>query len=386
MDLSAPRWELEVSPGVFLSADLKRLVRSVTCDATLDGADELVVQADGWDSIDRRWRLIGETILGPGSQVVLWAGDGRSLSPMQRFRMAREEVNYGPGGAKVTLRGYSAEARFAEATEPRVWSGPSVDSEIARELAGIHDCAVTATSLDPTGEVQGGRLKKAGDTDWSFLQQIAEANGYGAPWVRYDADTGRDVLHFRAQRLDQQPHVATFRRAVPVPTLLQFSPSLSLQGIPTAVEVVGWDAGAGQPFRVVARVNGAAGETTVQIGPDVGRLDEPITSGGKARARALRDGGADPDRPEVRYVPSASTPEAAEAWARRWLRTQSTAAQTARATTVGHVDAWVGQAHRFAGLAPHHEGLWFAVGCRHSWSSAGYRCDWDLERIVEEQP
>lgn len=386
MDLAAPRWALEVSPGVFLGEDLRRLVRSVTCDATLDGADELVIVATGWDSVGRRFRFVGETILGPGSLVVLWAGDGRQLRPIQRFRMAREEVSYDDRGVRVTLRGYSAEAQLVETTAPRAWSGPSVDSEIAREIAAAHNIGTTSTSLDPTGETPGGRLKKAGDTDWQLLQQLAQAQGYGPPWVRYDADSGRDVLYFRAQRLDQQPHVATFRWGVPDPTLLQFSPSLSLQGVPTSVEVVGWDAAAGQPIRVVARVNGAAGETTVQIGPDVGQLSQEIKSGSKLRARVLKDGGADPDLPEIVSVPALPTAEAAEAWARRWLRTQSTAAQVARATTVGHVDAWPGQAHRFAGLAPHHEGLWYAVGVRHVWDARGYRLDWDLERIVEEQP
>jgi phage protein D len=379
----AGTWDLEVSPGRFLGGDLRRLVRSVSVEASSDGADELAIEVEPWDSISGRYRLVGETILGPGSSVVLWGGWGADRRPIQRFRMIREEMAYSrETPARATLRGYSAEARLVAGTAPRSWEDVP-DGQIVRLLAQEYGLAEAPGSI-AAGGLAPRRVKPAGTTDLEFLSELAAANGFPPPIVRYDPALG-DVLIWRSVRLDLQEEVRIFRLGG---ELDDFAPSLSIAQTPVRVEVLGWDRAAGEPIRVVASLSTSAEETTVQRGAEIGRLSAPPRVG-ELRVRVLEDGrqeGPGKRAEETRTVPSVGTAEEALAWGRRWLETRIAASWTARATTRGYPAGWVGQAHRFEGLAPHHGGLWEAVGVRHQWDlSSGFRTSWDLIRVVEER-
>lgn len=391
----APSWDLIVGGRDVLTEGYRRLVRRIDVQATVDGADQLAIEVTA--RADGRYRFVGETLLSPGTQVVVRAGYVETgLQALQRFTMTREETSYAAGAeVTATLIGYSAEHRLVDYDEARTWDGPIADSEIVRQLATEHGLAVTATSIETTAIRSGGRAKPQGTTDWDFLRQLAGANDYGEVLVRYDTDTDTDVLYWRTADLHHQAELATFvydASASPasgaISTIHAFSPELSLAGVPSKVEVVGWDADRGEPVRVVIEL-GKLGQESIVYDGDPKLLTEAIRSGSELLVRVLEDTGrkspkGKTERREVVTARHVATHESALAYARRWIATRNRAFMVARATVVGWEGLWAGQFHRFEGLAPHHVGLWQLGTCTHRIAGSGpYVCELDLSYVLE---
>lgn len=395
-DRLAPAWDLELNDGSRLPLGMHALVNRVQVKATVDGADELVIEAAAESDKPGHGAvaILGDHRLAPGNRVVVWGGyaDGVQLA-QQRFTMIREEVSYPEQGPiTVTLRGYSAEQQLVEYTDARSYPAPSNDALIVSEIADEFGLSYTGLTIETTPDRQVGRVKKKGDSDLAFLQQLALDNGYGPPIIRYDADKGEDVLYFRETNLLLQEEQATFvynpDRALseqPSGTLYSFRSKLSLAGVPTKVEVLGWDPEAQEAIRVVAEITGGGQTTTVYNG-SAAEITEAIRSGAELQVAVLQStDDAQGERREVVVVSGIiRTSEDALAYAERWLRTRQLAFQTADATTVGYEALWVGQVHRYEGLAPHHDGLYEVLDCTHTWDGSGYRCRHMLRRVLEE--
>lgn len=388
----APAWELELSDGTYLAGGLKTLVRRVMVHASVDGADELQLVASAWDDQEQAWRFVGQTVLGAGNKVILWGGYGKDLAPLQRFRLVREEVQYPDGDdvPTVTIRGYSAEAELVEGTVERSWEGPIADSAIAEEIADEYGFYHDSDTIQATDPREDGRVKAKGTTDLEFLQQLAVASGYGPPIVRWDNDRRRNVLYFRATDLSHQAEQATFvynphvaGSTSPTGTCRSFKAELSLSDAPTKIEVIGWDKVQQEAIKVVLEITDTGQETTIYEGGSVKDLPKAIRSGAELQVRVL-DGSDDAkgERKEALSIPALGTRDDVLAWAERWFATRQQAFLVGRSKTVGYENGWVGQVHRWTGLASTHEGLWEALEVKHTWDADGYTCDWELSRVL----
>lgn len=392
-DWEAPAWALELSNGALLSDARKAFVTSVTCKATVDGADELVLECMGWDSQTQAFRFLGENILQPGNTVVLWGGYGSDLVALQRFKLVRSRANYNSDGVGVTLRGYSAEADLVEHTDARSFAGPISDSDIVVAIADDHGLVVVVGDTLEETPVRGrGRVKAAGETDLAFLRQLAVANGFGPPVVRYDPDRDADVLYWRTSKLSNQDAIATFRyHAPPHPTgtLHSFTPELSLSGVPTRLVVLGWHEEAQEPIKVVLDMKRNGQETTIYVGEDEGGpIKAPgwIKSGEQLAVAVLAEGKGkgNGSKDEVVATRTPKTPDDAVRWAERWFETRRRAFMTGRASLLAYPKLWIGDFHRFAGLAPEHEGIWEFLGVTHKFDGSGYQVAADVAYVLEE--
>jgi len=390
----APTWDLIVNGSKLVPDGIKALISTVEVDATVDGADELTIKGAAYDptgTAAERWALVGSTILAPGNMVTVYGGysDGDDLPTcLQRFRLVSLDVDYGEGVPKVTIRGYSAEARLAEYTEARAWEGPVADSTIVQELADEHGITVDLETADERDE---GRIKPRGTSDLAFLRQLATANGYGPPVVRYDEDADADVLAFKPQEVDSSsaytfthdPTIAEADRSTG--NLLRFRASLDLHGVPTKLVVGGFDPDTQEPVVVTVQVSDAGQDPVILTGEDA--ADYEIKGAGEFQARAL----ADSDDPRSELTEALALPstvvtvEDAVDYATRWAKLRWAAFQTGEATILGHPKVWIGQVHNFDGLAPIHVGLWEVLGARHTFTAQGYTTSLDVARVLEDQ-
>ena len=388
----APAWELLVN-GEPLPAEYRALISEVIVDATIDGADELLIRCSGWDSIGNDFRILGETILAAGNVVTVRMGyhppDGE-VTALQRFQLIREKAHYPEAGhPTMAIRGYSAELRAVEHTAARKSPPETTVDEIAKEIAEFH-------SLDPAGVQPGavvvprGLVKPKGKTDWQYLQELAFRAGYGPPYVQYDEDLDEDVLFFKLLDLNRtdpitfvyNPHVAGTEAASG--DLITFTPELSLAGVPTKVEITGFDSAAQQPIRITVEITAGGQESTINT--DVGdpaKLSAGIAQGSQLQVKVL-ESGAVSEKKESIEVLTVETDEDASAFAEKWIRTRNQAFMVARARIKGNAAVWVGQVHDFQGLAVTHNGLWEVQGCKHIMNSSGYHCDLDLARVILE--
>lgn len=384
------RFEIEIRPGVFLAPELLARVVRFEIEATVDGADALQLVVHPWDEERRAWLFRAGEPLGPGSEVVAWVGYGRELVALQAFRVEHRRAPMRAGETpKLEITGYSAEARMVANETARSWSGPVSDAAIARELAEAHGLAWTPQTIPDTPTRDRGRVKEKGTTDWEFLRRLAYANGHGDPWVRWDPSSRRSVLYWRRTRLTDQEEIATFRLfpalASEASTLLSFDASYSLQGAPSAVEVLGWDAVKDEPVRVRVTMDPSGQVSLLYKGPGARQVPQKIKSGTQLQVATLQESG-DGERPELLAVEGGplQDAEAIGSWARRYLETRNRGFTTAEAETVGYERAWIGQVHRFEGVPEEFAGAYEVTAVRHRIQGGAYRCSWDLRALIEE--
>lgn len=390
----APAWELSINDQP-LPATHRDLVNLVRVRASVDGADELEIQAQAWDTLRSRYRFVGEDLLAPGNQVVVSMGYAGDLHELQRFTVVRHEPDYRGGELPtVKIRAYSAEVRLVETTRPRTWSGPVSDSEIVREIARDAGLRTTAASVEQVAVRAGSRVKRSGESDWSFLRKLAAANGLGDPWVRWDPDARADVLYWRALSTANQADVNVYSYARPSVEfagsngLRSFRSELSLAGTATKVEVVGWDptgGDGGEAVRVVMELTAQGQRTTIYRGGEAGEIPEPYRSPGQLLVSVL-EAGADPtsERREVLAVKKIASTEDARAVAQQWIDTRNRAWQTGRVELDGDPSLWIAQLHRIEGLSESESGLWAFEGVEHVMDGSGYSCRADVSRVLED--
>lgn len=396
-DWSAPAWALELSDGSFLSEARKGLVSSVTCKATNDAADELVLELSGWDSDAGVYRFLGENILQAGNRVVLWGGYGEDLEALQAFKITRVRGNYTGDGVGVTIVGYSAEADLVENQSPRSFAGPISDSEIVTRIADDHGLlAFIGDTLEETPQRERGRVKESGTTDFEFLRKLAVANGFGPPVIRWDPDQRGEVLYWRTSLVSHQDEIATYRYnpwaaggRERTGTLFSFAPELSLGGVPTKLVVLGWHEEAQEPIKVVLEMTRSGQESTIYVGEDErGPIKAPawIKSGEQLAVAVLQEGkgrGRN-SKDQVVATRTPKTPESAVAWAERWFETRRRAFMTGRASLLAYPKLWPGQFHWFDGLAPEHNGLWEFLDVTHRFDASGYTQDATVAYVLDE--
>lgn len=397
-DRWAPAWDLTINDTAKLTDRHRSLIRSMDVLASVDGADTLTIQAEAWDSLDGVYRFAGETILGPGNYVKVYAGyTGVPLRPLQRFQVISEEVDYAEDGVKVNIRALSAAMYLVDYTQARKFPIGMTDSEIARAIAEDHGLLIWGSSLEdtPPRVPDVGRVKTQGTTDLDFLKALAIANKFGPPYVRWDEGTDQDVLYFRTTRISDQPARARFVYNPPISgitgvspqaTCYKFNPILRIAGVPTAVQVIGWDPVAQEPIAVTVEITAEGQKTTILKGREVKNYPAEIKSGSQLQVAILDSSKAadKTDKVEAFSKMTLTTTDTAVEWAARWLDTRSRAFVTASARVVGWEDLWILQTHEWAGTAAVHEGLWEVQEVKHTLAPGPYVCDVELVRVLEE--
>ena len=278
-------------------------------------------------------------------------------------------------------------------TNARKYGSEVTDSQIVEEIASDAGVAwIPGTTLQATPPRGGPRVKKKGTSDWDFVRKLAVANNFGNPYVRYSDEVGDDLMYFRGTNLNDQADQLLFLYDVwkasalqPTGNLLNFQPTLSLSSVPTSVRVSGWDQEQQQPIAVEVSITAQGQSTTIYRGEQVRDLP-PHTNGTELLVQTLSTGGSAGRtlRPEEVSTSVVRTTSDAEEFARRWLRTRNLAFFVARAEVIGDPRVWVGQIHRFEGLADNHEGLYEVTAARHRISVSGYYILLDLTRVIEE--
>ncbi len=387
----APIWDLRVN-GERLPDTHRGLITKVSAAGTVDQADELKIEADAVDPTTRAWRFVEDNVLAAGNHVVLATGWHPDLVTLQRFQVVRHQTMFGDGTPRVMVAAYSAEHRLAEYTQARQFAAGRSDAEIARVIADEHGLHWTQDTIPDLPTNRRAVVSKKGDSDLKLLQSLAYRQGFGPPWVQYDADLERDVLYFRAtdpgqQRLPRRTFTYDPQRSDVgklAGDLMEFAPTLNLAGVPTAVRVTGWDPASQQVITVTMSITPGTDDNVIFRGS--GERITGLESGAQLRVQALQDANDTNNTKALADIPvhTIDTTESARSYAERWLRLRSQAFMTARAKLRGTPGLWVGQIHDIDGVPDLYAGPWEVVGVQHTIDGSGYHTTAQLDRVLTE--
>jgi hypothetical protein len=449
VDQRDPRWELYVD-GSRLPDAYRDLVQGISLNSSWDKAAMLRLTMRSWDDLGARYRVVGENLFGPGASVVFKAGYGREVTTIGRFDLARFEPSFGEKGPTVDLVCYDGLARYMDDTYPKDFGTPKTYTAVAQTLADYHGMELDAdlsreiehrkrqvTKRRTTQGVNLGALfsgnlkkvkytkvttsqqtitsklvKKAGDSDLKFLKWLSQSCGFLQAQVRYNPETGRDVLVFKKPRLEQ-PEVGgafVFRYVYRGgdTTLASFAPAMTIKGKPQAVRITGRSPDRKRLIVVEAELEGddlrrgadAIRVTTRDGGPiqrqDKSTFDRP----GRVILQITGDQAAGQEmnwvkqRQEQTLLREVIKPQivdgvqgSLEELAASWLRSRIGLWVTAEAKIRGILDTHTiaaNQIHGFHGTTPEYDGWYMVREANHTWNRVGiHEVDLKLQKLGE---
>jgi len=422
-------------------------IRAVELEHTVDGADTLTLECDGFDSVEMQYRLLDDVGLFPGNQIELLAGYGSpdvgapDIISKGLFDLQLRDPIYQREGVQLTLAAYDGLRRMMDGKQARVYWDFARDSDVVRKLARdvygfevgempapsspLANAPMNARSRDDNCAVQdtptykkmfGQKLmdavKSVGETDLAWVKSMAEGHGWAYPKVRYI--NGKEHFVFRPAATHYDDFSQTFWYRKPGSgdrgDLLTYHPTWNTADAPTGIELMGWDKDAREPFRVRALMTQAGPKVTLSADQRLSeKIDPDIKSGGALRLSILGSGsetvtlektsmGGKTWNP-LKEVPDVldtsllhnldiSSREAVMDYARAWLLTRQAAWWTFEASLqnqpgIHQIDT--DQVHEFRGMAEMDEGPGIILRAVHRWEFQGniHTVDIDGQKLID---
>jgi hypothetical protein len=254
-DLTAPRYSVAVGDRTI--DETSGLVRGVTVDRTIDGADHFSLslgprfdhEAGAFADFDLDELPVGEA-------VTIAVGYGAELETVLDGSITEHGTEFPASGApSVTVSGYGRYHALTRDVVEEHWEDRT-DAEIVRALAEAYDLA---PAVDDT-PIRYPTVENERESDAEFLERkLAPRNDDGnGP---FEVFALLDTLVFRAPRDDRDPGLELAYGE----SLRSFSPSYTEARSPARVEVRGWNPRRKAEVVGVAEADaGGAGERVVR--------------------------------------------------------------------------------------------------------------------------
>jgi hypothetical protein len=212
--------EAEVDTSLFLPDEFRLVFLAENADLLAAGALEL------------------------GSLVSIQVDTSDLPVPLMVGEITAMDLDYGPEGLRVSVRGYDLSHRLMKGTATRAFPEAIASEAVAAILA---ESEVPPGEIIPT-ETFYFQLTQGNISDWAFIQQLAADEGY-------DAYMQNGFFHFKPPTLAEEglPPVedseepATGTQLVMGKNLIRLRASVSGGDAVGAVQVRGWDPVAGIP-------------------------------------------------------------------------------------------------------------------------------------------
>lgn len=261
---------------------LHNVLRSAQVSHEAGSASMVTLEIDAWDEERADFDKMADEVLFPGDKIEVIdvaTGTHHGLFTLEE----RENAYNAEDGSQSEIVGYDGLRRLMKATESKVWQGTVNDFYVLQEIAKEH-----GMDLDSAPEhfppMVGDRAKELGITDLEYIKKIAMANGLAMPHVRYDPDTGKEILVMRPisskRQRDGAYEFAAYRPGASA-DFEDFRTFWDAGDIPAAVEVIGWDKDRNRPYRVTVAPTPRGAEVLAVDYADIGKRTTDRVKPGK---------------------------------------------------------------------------------------------------------
>lgn len=289
---------------------------------------------------DARVDLLELFAFGAEVEVRLGYGEPAKLTTVLKGTVTELTTTFGAGGTPtLEIAGYDVLYPMTIGKATRDWEGKP-DSQAVNDIADDYNLGKDITATTPSKP----RIDQSEETDFAFLEKLAERNGA----VFYAVG---DTLHFGPRQNDASA-------AIVLPWgggLTTFSPQANLAKQISAVEVVGTSAATGE--QIVGRA---------ERGEESGR-DGGAESGAERVAAALSD------EPVLRIRAGVHSQEEADARAQALLEERAQDFVTGSAECIGLPELRPDINVAFEGLGRGFSKTYWVSGAVHDFSSGGYK-------------
>lgn len=250
----APGFEIEVA-GINLAREGMEIV-SVSVEHVLNEADHFTFTINSaFDVAGQELRWI-DSFLPAGKKVTIRMGYAETKPLMMVGIVTSIETRFPAGGTpQLEIGGFDLSHLLMKGMKPRSWDDIK-HSDIASRLA-LQDYGLKS-AVDDTRVTYPKVMKPSGQSDYQFLQDLAQRNFY-------ECFVFGETLFFRSPAKDSEP-VVTLRWHQ---NLISFNPEINLAGQVGEVEVRGWDPKAKKEIVGVAKVGDELGRRSGKSGGEL---------------------------------------------------------------------------------------------------------------------
>ena len=395
---------------------LRNAVKSVSLSQDVGMAAEVEIVLDVWNAEAGEYDLPAATARYHAYEFELWDMDADIC--LGRYVVESRDMSYGEDGPVLTVRAYDGLRQFMKGTQSRVYQGFKRDTDWLVDLAADYGMGLDADVADFQPFV-GDRFKEVSKTDLDFIRTIAMVNGLAMPSIDYDHDFELEYLRMRSLNALTQGFGPLRLRVMPDGTgegdLPSFSTEWDKGEVPTAVEVIGYDANTQKPYRVVVEATPGGPKTIIDEVRDISKSEAQQVTPGKAggdspgvikhtlgEGRETADSGiftpivdskgkkkrvrARREYREILSTTFAEGVESARAFAERWIATRLEGYYVCHGNLMPNVPDLgriaVSQVHQVVNCLPDDEGWYILTSVTHEWGSDGHQVSFDGQRLL----
>jgi phage protein D len=357
-DFYVPTFEVRMSGGRALGADVVRDIIAVSYKDDITSIDSFEITINNWDAGTRDFKYVDSHLFDPGKELKLSMGYRGGRGGLQ-LMITGEITSLRPtfpasGQPTLVISGLNLLHRLRRKQVSAAYENET-DSEIARDIAGTLDIDLRT---DPTAKQVEERIEYLfQDNEYHILFLLSRARRIGYDLFVEENEAGSPRLYFGpSTRMRRPAYALDYGRS-----LLQFQPELSTANQVGKVTVKGWDA---KKKASISESATAADLATKGIGE----------AGGPAFENAVAT------REEVITDRPVHTTKEAKTLAVQTLERIAKELVTGSGSVVGLPDLRAGSVVQLGGLGERFSGRYFVTTTTHSLTDAGYTTQFGCRR------
>jgi Bacteriophage probable baseplate hub protein len=355
-DFYVPAFEVRLSGGRALGAEVVRDIISVSYKDDLATIDSFELTINNWDAETRGFKYVDTDLFDPGTQLELAMGyrggtDGLQVMITGEITSLRPTF---PAGGQPTLAvsGLNLLHRFRSKQVFAAYENRT-DSEIARDIT---DTLGVRLRTDPTAEASEERIEYLYQDQYPVLFLLARARRIGYDLFVEETADGPGLYFGPSTRMTRPTYALDYGRS-----LISFQPELSTANQVRTVTVKGWDATRKQAITASAK-----------------RSELATTGLGAAGNQAFEDAVA--TREEIITDRPVHTETEAKTLALQTLERIAKELVTGTGAVVGLPQLRAGSVLQLGGLGERFSGRYFVTTTTHAIGDAGYTTQFGCRR------
>lgn len=366
-DYYAPNYKIEVD-GQELDPESKGDVLEVKVTMDLDNMAHFDLTVNNWDDKTLSFKYSDTSTFDMGNRIHIQMGYADGLVSMVNGIITSMAPKF-PESGPPTI-GIGGEDSMVKLKERKPKDGEAkqfvkkTDLEIAQTIAKRNGLVPPKNATGSARGLQHDIVVQKNQDDASFLMERAKRIDFDC-FIAVDPDTGKDALYFNPPsdaRDGSKIHVYVFEFGK---TLINFSPTLSLNKQVGKVTVKGWDPATKSIIKYTA-----------------GPSDLPTSSGGGDNGPSTIQTRLK-DREDIVVDQPVTSQQEAQELAKALLRERAYSYITGHGQVIGLPDLRPGNNLELKGLGQRFSGTYYVTKVEHTLGSSGYMTAFDVRNYKD---
>ena len=383
----APRFILSIE-GNDIESDVLSDIVAVDFESVDFGLSVIDLKVNNSPNVEGNLRYVDSRMFAQGNTATLSIGYGNEIEYVGEFILMDQLPQFTADHPTLTVRGYDPGIKLTYGgTLGKKWPGNITLQDLLNEVNNtgydfdlVHGAFVSETTLREGG--QGAEIQPVGDSHFDFLKKVAETYNF-LFFVRMVLGEKPQLWFGRKANLltllegeyEKRTFKYHFGRET---TIINFSPSYSLNAAPTSVLIIAFDTKTGQKVFYAFQNTDSGPELLYQ-----GARGDQFILDAIASASEMRNALGQPYIEIISQNKKFDSPAKASDFAEQWFLQRDDNFISGNLQIVGVPSLRAGQVHTIEGVGARLSGDYYFQSVKHALSGeSDYVCDCQINKVV----